>query len=102
MKREGWLRDLDRAAAWVLGNAVVIVIAWYVGLIHRSTEFYVLLGASAFIAIGRQTYMPAHGDLSLLFRARIFISELFMQFLVIGLLWRAGLWLAHRFTGNAP
>lgn len=94
MERGEWLRVLDRTAMWVLINAILIVIAWFVGLIHHSTEFYVLLGAAAFIAIGRQRYVSA---LSLWVRIRTFISELFMAFLVLGLLWRAGSWIVHLF-----
>jgi len=94
-ERGGWLAELDRVAMWVLVNAVLIVIAWYAGLIHHRTEFYVLLGAAAFIAIGRQRYVSA---LSLWVRVRTFISELFMTFLVLGLLWRVGFWMMYRFT----
>ncbi len=97
LNREGVLRELDRAAAWVLLSAVEILIAWWVGLIHWSTEFYVLLGIAVFIAAGRQRSMftPVARPW---FRVRIFISEVITTFLVAGLLWRAGLWIVHRFT----
>ena len=90
----GWVRELDRVAMWAIITAFSIVIAWYTGLIGYSTEFYVLLGISVFIAKGRQRYLPIKSPW---IRARMFISELCTTFLVLGLLWRALLWVIHLF-----
>ena len=88
-------RELDRSAMWVLVNAILVTIAWFAGLIHHSIAFYVLLGVAILIAIGRRSYVPVIG---LWVKVRTFISEVLVSFLTLGLLWRAGLWIVHRFT----
>ncbi len=80
---------------WIVVNVALVGAAYYLDLLHRSTKFYVLLGAAAFIALGRQLYMLAPVELlsAAWVRIRTFMTELLATFLILGLLWRAGSWI---------
>lgn len=92
MERKIWMQELDRTAAWVILDAIIIGIALYVGLIHLCMEFYILAGITTFIVIGRQKNVNYS---NMWIRIRTVISELLTTFLTLGLLWRFVLWIVH-------
>jgi hypothetical protein len=92
MERKIWMQELDRTAMWLILNAIMIGIVLYVGLIHLCMEFYILVGVTTFIVIGRQKNVNYS---NMWVRIRTVILELLTTFLILGLLWRCVLWIVH-------
>ena len=92
MERKIWMQELDRTAMWLIVNAIIIGIVLYVGLIHLSWEFYILVGVTTFIVIGRLKNINCS---NMWIRIRTVILELLTTFLILGLLWRCVLWIVH-------